>query len=875
MDYHHIPLSALLKELDTDPDAGLTGAEAAARLSRTGANALPEPPGKPLIVRFFQQFADFMIFVLFAAAGLSFAVSCWEGKPDYLEPAIILAIIVLNAVLGVFQESRAEHSLAALKKLSTPKTRVVRDGRTQILPCSELVPGDIILLETGQFIPADARLLTAVNLTVQEASLTGESVPSEKDARRTPAKDAPTADWSNCVFSSCVVANGHGTAVVTATGLSTEIGKIARHLMSGETPPTPLQKRLASVGKTLGLVCLLICAGIFVLGTIQGRPPVQMLMTAVSLAVAAIPEGLPAVVTIMLSIGVERMAKQNAVIRKLPAVETLGSATYICTDKTGTLTQNRMTAVACFAAGHPYRLPKDESVQAVSRLLLQASLCCNSDGSTGEPTENALVSAAGRLSEKSASALELLPYQRLLEVPFQSARKCMLVVGRAPDGSFLLIAKGAPDVLLAHSTHAYEDGSLRPIRSQSWLRQNQSYAQKALRVLAVATRQLSREEYEQARQEKDEEARFRLLCRRLSLQGLVALWDPPRPECAQAVAECEQAGIATVMITGDHPDTARAVASEIGIGRNGSVVTGTMLSRMDDETLRSTVKTCRVYARVQPDHKVRIVQALQAQGEVVVMTGDGVNDAPALRSADIGCAMGITGTDVAKSAADMILMDDNFATILSAVREGRGIYDNIRKAIHFLLSCNAGEILLIVLCILFRLPSPLVAIQLLWINLVTDSFPAIALALEPPEPGIMKRKPEPAGASLFNRARTFRLILEGCMIGMLSFLGFLLYGTTCCFLVLGLSELVHTLNIKNDRSLFTSGLFENPFLTFAILAGIALQFVIVSIPALAPVFAVTALSAEALWATVLLSLVPLAVVEIEKLATRKQEDGAV
>lgn len=871
MDYHHIPLSDLLKELDTDPDAGLTGEEAASRLSRTGPNALPEPPGKPLIIRFFQQFADFMIFVLFAAAGLSFAVSCYEGHPDYLEPAIILAIIVLNAILGVFQESRAEHSLAALKKLSTPKTRVIRDGRTQFLPCGELVPGDVILLETGQFIPADARLLTAVNLTVQEASLTGESVPSEKDAHSTPAQDAPTADWSNCVFSSCVVANGHGTAVVTATGLSTEIGKIAKHLMSGETPPTPLQKRLASVGKMLGFLCLLICAAIFFLGTLQGRPPVQMLMTAVSLAVAAIPEGLPAVVTIMLSIGVERMAKQNAVIRKLPAVETLGSATYICTDKTGTLTQNRMTAVACFAAGHTYQLPKDEAVQAVSRLLLQAALCCNSDGTTGEPTENALVAAASRLPEGSAASRDAVSFQRLLEVPFQSSRKCMLVVGREADGKYLLIAKGAPDVLLAQSTHAYESGSLRPIQPQSWLRQNQSYAQKALRVLAVATRQLSAEEYEQALREKDEEARFRLLCRRLSLQGLIALWDPPRPECAQAVAECEQAGIATVMITGDHPDTAKAIAEEIGIGQNSSVVTGTMLSRMDDETLQATVKTCRVYARVQPEHKVRIVQALQAQGEVVAMTGDGVNDAPALRSADIGCAMGITGTDVAKSAADMILMDDNFATIISAVREGRGIYDNIRKAIHFLLSCNAGEILLIVLCILFRLPSPLVAIQLLWINLVTDSFPAIALALEPPEPDIMKRKPETAGASLFDRARTFRLILEGCMIGMLSFLGFLLYGTTCCFLVLGFSELIHTLNIKNDRSLFTSGLFENPFLTVAILTGILLQFVIVSVPVLAGIFAVAPLSAAALRATVLLSLVPLLVVEIEKHFFRDEE----
>lgn len=849
---HHLPLSSVLAQSDVNPAVGLTAQEAKRRLDEYGPNQLPEPPGKSLISRFLAQFSDFMIFVLFAAAGLSFGISCYEGHPDYLEPAIILAIILLNAVLGVFQESRAEHSLAALKKLSTPKARVLRDGQIVTVPVEELVFGDILQLETGQYVPADARLLSAVNLTVNESSLTGESLPVEKNPDAAVKEDAPPADWQNSVFSSCIITNGHGTAMVTATGLSTEIGRIASHLLTGETPPTPLQKRLSQVGKTLGILCLFICAGIFLLGTIQGRPPVQMFLTAVSLAVAAIPEGLPAVVTVMLSIGVERMAKQNAVIRKLPAVETLGSATYICTDKTGTLTQNRMSVVGCYTKDHAFLFPDDKRTEAVCSLLRYAALASNSDGNTGEPTENALVTAFRECPPSSGRNME-----RLMEIPFQSSRKCMLVVCRKPSGEMLVIAKGAPDVLLSHS-------NIRPAQKEALEIQNHTYAAKALRVLAVATRELSAGEWNTLREFDDEEARFRFLSRNLMPEGLLALWDPPRPECKTAVAECTRAGITTVMITGDHPDTARAIAKTIGISKDGPIVTGTMLSNMDEEQLRSTVQKCRVYARVQPEHKVQIVKALQAQGEVVAMTGDGVNDAPALLSADIGCAMGITGTDVAKNASDMILMDDNFATIVSAVKEGRGIYDNIRKAIHFLLSCNAGEILLIVFCILFRLPTPLFAIQLLWINLVTDSFPAIALAMEPPEPGIMSRKPQGAAARLFSASRTTRLILEGAMIGLLSFLGFLMEGTTCCFLVLGFSELVHTLNIKNDRSLFQSGLFENPFLSIAILLGILLQFAIALVPPLAAVFALAPITGKMLLTTVVLSLVPLVVVELEK-----------
>lgn len=858
MHFHACTAAQTVSELTTDIQKGLTTKEAEARLARYGPNALPEGQSRPLWRRFLSQFSDFMIYVLFAAAAVSFGVSWYEGKPDYVEPLIILAIILLNACMGTLQEMKAEHSLQALRKLSTPKVAVLRDGSRMLCSSTELVPGDIFFVETGQIIPADGRLLSAANLSISEASLTGESLPIHKNPDLVLSEDCLPADRKNCVFSSSVVTAGHGLAVVTGTGLSTEIGAIATHLINAEAPDTPLQKRLASVGKSLGVLCLFICVGVFLLGILQGRPPVDMLMTAVSLAVAAIPEGLPAVVTIMLSIGVERMAKKRAIIRRLPAVETLGSATYICSDKTGTLTQNRMTVVSCFAEGKVHTLsatPDTKDAPAPSpaalRLLHYAALCCNSDGVDGEPTENALVQAAHAHPLAGAPS-----YSRVYELPFSSERKAMLVICQGASGQLLGIAKGAPDVLLrACKTPT----NLRLIEEQQ-----QHFAENGLRMLAVAHRTVSTGEYTALLRENDEATAWKRLFTDLEYDGTVALHDPPRPECYSAVMQCRRAGITPVMITGDHPVTASAIAKDLGICRNGTVMTGAQLTNMSQEELEKQVTSCQVYARVRPEHKVRIVQALQSGGQVVAMTGDGVNDAPALKQADIGCAMGQGGTDVAKNAADMILMDDNFATIVSAVREGRGIYDNIRKAIHFLLSCNAGEILLIVMALLLGLPAPLVAIHLLWINLVTDSIPAIALAMEPPEENVMRRSPIPGGASLFPRSSVCRIALEGCLIAVLALIAYMMYGSTCCFLVLGCSELLHTLNIKNDRSLFRSGLLDNPLLLGAIVLGIALQLATVCLPPLQALFQTQMLSRGGMLTGMLLSFVPILVVETEK-----------
>lgn len=854
--YHSVPVADVLAECKSDLRTGLSSAEAAARKAQYGPNALPEGKPPSLFRRFLSQFADFMIFVLFAAAALSFGISWYEGKPDYVEPAIILAIILLNACLGTIQEVRAEHSLLALKNLSTPKVPVLRDGKRCLLDSTDLVPGDILFLESGQLIPADGRLIEGVNLTVSEASLTGESLPVRKNASLQLPETCLPADRKNCVFSSTAITTGHGLCVVTGTGLNTEIGSIAEHLLRAKAPDTPLQQRLASVGKTLGLLCLAICAGVFFLGILQGYPAVTMLLTAVSLAVAAIPEGLPAVVTIMLSIGVERMVKKQAIIRRLPAVETLGSATYICSDKTGTLTQNRMTVVACLCDGEEHTLfsvrGNDVTIAPAkaTELLHFASLCSNSDGTNGEPTENALVSAAKHFPMSNPPTLS-----RVYELPFSSERKAMAVVCKK-GGEYLCIVKGAPDVLLrgcSAITHSYKVEEVQ-----------QAFAEKGLRMIAVAHRSLTEAEYRSLGRGEKEDLAWRTLMSGLTYDGTLALNDPPRPECYAAVAQCKRAGITPVMITGDHPVTAASIAKELGIDSDGGVITGTQLLGMSQEELETRVATCHVFARVQPEHKVRIVEALQHGGEVVAMTGDGINDAPALKQADIGCAMGKSGTDVAKQAADMILMDDNFATIVTAVREGRGIYDNIRKAIHFLLSCNAGEILLIVMTLLMGLPTPLAAIHLLWINLVTDSIPAIALALEPPEENVMRRPPIPYGASLFTRTTTCRIVLEGCLVAVLSLIAYIRYGTSCCFLVLACTELLHALNIKSDRSLFRSGLNGNPMLLWSIVLGITLQLACVCFGPLRQLFQAEALSRSALLYGLMLSCVQIVVVEVEK-----------
>lgn len=856
--YHTQSAEETIRLLGSNAKTGLSSEEAEQRLARYGANQLKEAPGKSLLARFLAQFADFMILVLIFAAAISFVISLLEGKADYIDPCIIFSIILVNAILGVIQEAKAERSLAALKKLSAPFALVLRDGHISELPSSQLVPGDIIHLKTGHFIPADARLISCQNLKVDESALTGESVPVSKKAEAVFSEDTPAADRKNMVPSTGIVTYGHGVAIVTATGMETEVGQIAALILTEEVSETPLQHRMAKTGKILGIAALVICVLIFLAGAWQGRPIFDMFMTSVSLAVAAIPEGLPAVITIMLSLGVQRMAKRKAIVRRLPAVEALGSATVICSDKTGTLTQNRMSVAQVYS-------PSGSEVPdspASTFLFTLAALCTNVSEDYGEPTEKALVEAAQRLG-LDKPALEAR-YPRVYEIPFDSARKRMTTVHRLDSGHYRIITKGAPDLLYSRCRFS-SDAERRQL--ETWGKQMASHA---LRVLAVAWRDIPIRQYQQNETFLEQDLTF---C------GLVGMIDPPRPEVPEAVAKCKQAGIIPVMITGDHAETASAIAAQIGIQRAGQpVVTGSQLDAMSEEELSRAIRHVRVFARVSPSHKVRIVKAFRSRGELVAMTGDGVNDAPALKTADIGCAMGEGGTDVAKDASDIILADDNFATIIAAVEEGRGIYDNIRKSIHFLLSCNIGEILTILVAILFGLPAPLLAVQLLWVNLVTDSLPAISLGTELPDLDVMKRKPVPPSGSFFTPSLTIRILLEGALIGGLSLIAFLLgmrYGNagsgqnltlarTMSFCVLSLSQLFHSFNMRSSHSLFSGRLRPNPRLFLSFLLCAALQISVVTVPPLAAIFRVMPLS-RLQWATVLLlSMFPLPVVELQK-----------
>ncbi|HKL80263.1 MAG TPA: HAD-IC family P-type ATPase, partial [Mobilitalea sp.] len=687
MQWHNISIERALKELNVTVNHGLSSREASKRQQLYGRNILEVRKGKSLLRKFFTQFADFMIIVLICAAVISFVVSYMDGEPDFVDPIIIMFIIILNATLGVMQETKAEKALEALKKLSAPTAHVLRDKKFLETDASELVPGDIILLDTGCFVPADARLITSVNLKVEEASLTGESHPVEKQAELTLAPDTSLADRINLVMATSTVIYGRGLAVVTDTGMNTQVGHIAKMIMEDDTPITPLQKRLAKTGRILGIAALIICILIFILGIMKNLPIFDMFMTSVSLAVAAIPEGLPAIVTIMLSLGVQRMARKNAVIRKLPAVETLGSATVICSDKTGTLTQNVMTVTDICSLKGKEPMRSDFG----TFLLSHASLCNDAllqldNGQpiiSGEPTEKALIMAS---YNAGINKLDLdLTYKRIYEIPFDSARKLMTTVHRDTDSSYRSITKGAFDFLICRCTHIYKDGRQIPLTGIERSRLNalnNAMTEQALRVIAVSYKNISvfKKKSDPSELERD-----------LTFIGLIGMIDPPREEVKDAVALCRQAGIKPVMITGDHVLTAKAIAKELGIlSATSEAITGNELAKMSNEMLCKTINRYSVFARVSPEHKVRIVKAYQSRGEVVAMTGDGVNDAPALKAADIGCAMGITGTDVAKNASDMILTDDNFATIVAAVKEGRGIYDNIKKAVHFLLSSNIG-----------------------------------------------------------------------------------------------------------------------------------------------------------------------------------------
>ncbi|MBO5109208.1 MAG: cation-translocating P-type ATPase [Clostridia bacterium] len=854
----------VLDAWNVERERGLSEAEVALRQSRYGENKLRQKKKKTNLQRFIDQFKDVMILILIAAAVISFVIACVEGNPkEFFEPALILLIVIINAVLGVMQESKAEKALEALKNMSAPHARVLRDGKEAVIDASRLVPGDIIFLEAGDFVPADARLLSSTSLKSEESALTGESVPSEKDADAVVEEKAPLGDRANMVFSGCSITYGTAVAVVTATGMDTEMGKIANLLDDEADTQTPLQQKLAQLGKYLGILALLACGVIFVVGLANEIPVMEIFMTAVSLAVSAIPEGLPAIVTVVLSIGVQRMVKKNALIRRLPAVETLGSASIICSDKTGTLTQNRMTLVRTFVDGDtaPATLEGELSPEA-KKLLMYGTLCC--DGSVvfegeneqhiGDPTETAIVYAA----HKAGMPKEELnrTYPRLGGIPFDSDRKLMSTIQEI-DGKLLVIVKGAFDMMATRCVA----GDLTVGRDMT-----EAMSRDALRVLAVGYKEidaipptLTSEDLESG----------------LTFMGLVGMIDPPRPEATVAVATCRRAGIKPVMITGDHVVTATAIARELGIFVEGDrAITGAELDAMTDRELDEQVEQISVYARVSPENKIRIVKAWQRKGQVVSMTGDGVNDAPALKAADIGCAMGITGTDVAKGAADMTLTDDNFSTIVDAVREGRGIYANIKKVVGFLLGTNIGEVFTVFIAMLMWHATPLISIQLLWINLVTDSLPAIALGMEAVEPGIMDQKPKPKNEGIFAGGLGVRVVLQGLMFAILTLVGFYIGrtatgleagGQTMAFMVLALSQVVQAYNMRSDRSLFKIGPFGNRTLNLAALVSVALVALVLFVPPFATAFGLIALDAKLYLIALGLILVPLIVMELAKL----------
>ncbi|MEG2440167.1 MAG: calcium-translocating P-type ATPase, PMCA-type [Acetivibrio sp.] len=878
--FHTLEVCEVLKLFKTSSKNGLSTREAASRLKLYGYNRLKEEKSTPLLLHFFHQFADFMIMILIFAALVSFFISYLQGHTNYIDPLIIFAIIILNAVIGTMQETKAEKSLEALKKLASPTAKVIRDGILKNISSDLVVPGDLVLLESGDFVPADIRLIHTFQFKMDESSLTGESKSVSKAADFVLKPETPLAERKNLCFSSSVVTLGHGTGVVVKTGMDTEVGTIAHLISTEKTPQTPLQKKLASLGKTLGILALFICGLIFVLGIGQGRPVLTMFMTSVSLAVASIPEGLPIVVTIMLSLGVQNMARKNTIVRRLPAVETLGSATIICSDKTGTLTQNKMTVVTLVSASGKEAFKENmvSPTPFLSYLLKRVCLCCNSriqyeDGKKevfGDPTENALVLAADHIGINKAK-LDL-SYKRLNELPFDSLRKRMSVVFKEKD-SYLQVTKGAFDFLLPQCTHFYQNGESHPLTHQQrelFKSYNQQLTSQALRVIAVAEKTLSDP--------------YNLKESSLTLLGLIGMIDPPRPEVYSAIKLCKQAGIRPIMITGDHITTAISIGKELGIlTQEEEAISGSDLDLLTECEFQKAAVGYQVYARVSPSHKLRIVKALQNQGHIVAMTGDGINDAPALNAADIGCAMGLSGTDVAKNAADMILTDDNFVTIVTAIEEGRGIYDNIKKSIHFLLSSNIGELLTIFTAILFRLPTPLLAIHLLWINLITDSLPAIALGVEVPDKDIMKRKPISPKSSIFSEGLGIKIILEGMLIGFLALSAFLLgyhylsnknisLGQTMCFSVLSLSQLFHSFNMRSNRSLGEIGIFTNKRLTESFFICFLLQTSVITFAPLRMVFHVSPLNFIHWSIVILLSICPILVVELQKKSYNKRNN---
>ena len=920
MNWFNKGISQVEKELQTNIKEGLTEEQVKANYEKYGMNELKQKKKKSLFVKFLEQFKDFMIIVLIIAAIVSGAVGIAEGE-GITDTIIILIVVVLNAIIGVVQESKAEKSLEALQKLSAHASKVVRNGKVAVVQSRELVPGDVVVLDTGDYVPADLRIVESANLKSQEASLTGESVPVDKNTETIDDEKVSLGDRTNMLFSSSLITYGRGKGIVVETGMNTEVGKIAKIISDTEGTETPLQTKLNKLGKTLGIAALAICIVIFIIGIAYGKDVIDMFMTAVSLAVAAIPEGLAAVSTIVLAIGVQRMVKKNAIIKKLPAVETLGSATVICSDKTGTLTQNKMTVQKVFVNNEVVEAKDIKDISNELDRLMQVCTLCNDTkiGAerelTGDPTETALIDLGFKINFDVKEVLEL---KRVKEIPFDSDRKLMTTVNKVGE-KYFVYTKGGIDELLARCNSYIVNGEIKTDLDKYKAeinKYNVDMAKDALRVLAMAYKEMDHEPTDEEMKNIENDLIF---------VGMVGMIDPPREEVKVAVEKCKTAGIKTVMITGDHKITAVAIAKALGILENeDEAITGSELEEMSDEDLTKNIRKYSVYARVSPEHKVRIVKAWQANGEIVAMTGDGVNDAPALKTADIGCAMGIVGTDVSKEAADVILTDDNFATIVSSVEEGRRIYDNILKAIQFLLSSNVGEIIVLFLAILITpwlgstfnidigLIEVLLPIHILWINLVTDSLPALALAVDPAEDDVMKRKPKKQ-KGIFTKGMSFRVVYQGIMIGLLTLAAFIigiatpeenlptmvkidgtLYGVeevenldealangaeyvenqevkveigqTMAFMVLAFSELVHVFNIRNNKkSVFKTHPFNNKMLLLAIGASAALMLIILLVPALRHIFSIPILPMGNLIETILLIIAPLVIVEVFKL----------
>ena len=844
------------KELKTNIKTGLKDIYVKVRQDEFGENMIEEGKKESIIIRFIKQFKDFMIIILIIAAIVSAIVSYLENTGDYFDSLIIIAIVLFNGIMGLIQETKAEKAIEALKKMSSPVAKVRRNGKVQTIKGKDVVPGDIVILEAGSFVPADIRLINTYNLKIEESSLTGETEPVLKNSDNIFIdRNVPLGDIKNMAFGNTIVVNGHAEGIVVETGMNTEVGKIAKMIIRNVAPMTPIQKKLEEVGKTLGIACIAICIFIFIIGVIKKISVIEMFMTSVGLAVAAIPEGLPAIVTIILSIAVTKMAKKNAIIRKLPAVETLGSSKVICSDKTGTLTENNMKVVEVVG--------NKEKVLRFSTLCTDCEIVDNVI--EGEPTEKAIVKEA--LENNINKYTEMTNMPRVAEIPFDSTRKLMTTVHELKNGGYRIITKGAPDVLLDKCSYYEEMNNIKEFDKFFYdliKNKNNKMAEKALRVLAVAyldvdilPSQIDSETIEKG----------------LIFIGLIGMIDPPREGVKEAVKECKKAGIKTVMITGDHIITAKAIAKEIGIlGKDELAITGNELDKLTDKELVKNIMNYSVFARVTPEHKVRIVKLFQRAGMVVAMTGDGVNDAPALKKADIGISMGLKGTDVAKNASDMILNDDNFVTIVEAVKQGRNIFDNIKKAIHFLIATNIGEIVTIFIGLLLGMKSPLLAIQLLWVNLVTDSLPAIALGLELPEKDIMERKPRDPRKSIFADGLFGKIITEGLMIGMFTIIAFsignkyygLEVGRTMAFISLGMLELIHSFNIKSEGTIFTKKLFDNKYLIGAFILGTILQVGIVFVPVLADLFKLEKLNLVQWGITIIISVMPIIIMEIQK-----------